>query len=114
MYAASPNLDQSQFKPGDPFEKVAGRKDRLRAFAKARGLASSTTRFAELGWRTLHFGGFADYMQTSEFDAGLQAIDDIGPAETEHAHVAEAVPCVVNRSLIADALTVRGVTSKTF
>ena len=38
-----------QFNRGDPVEKVAGREDRLCSFAKARGLAQCTTRFAEHG-----------------------------------------------------------------
>src|SRR5579872_5325245 len=40
---------QPAVQPGDPVEKVTGREDRLRAFAKARGPASCTTRFAEHG-----------------------------------------------------------------
>src|SRR6267143_4535897 len=40
---------QSSVQPDEPGEKVTDREDWLRAFAKARGLASSTTRFAEHG-----------------------------------------------------------------
>ena len=61
------------------------------------------------GWRNVSFRGYADYMQTPEFAA---AIDDlIGIAEVQPTAVmcAEAVPWRCHRSLIADALLVRGV-----
>ena len=40
---------QPSVQPGDPIEKIAGREDRLRSFAKARGLALGTPRFPEHG-----------------------------------------------------------------
>jgi uncharacterized protein (DUF488 family) len=60
------------------------------------------------GWRNASFRGFADYMQTPGFEAGLaklRALADDGPVAIM---CAEAVPWRCHRSLVADALTVRG------
>ena len=61
------------------------------------------------GWRNVSFRGYADYMQTDEFWAGIDRLQSLG----QHRHLAimcaEAVPWRCHRSLIADALTVRGV-----
>jgi uncharacterized protein (DUF488 family) len=60
------------------------------------------------GWRNASFRGYADYMQTPEFAAALSKL-----LEEPYAHTAlmcaEAVPWRCHRSLVADALTVRGV-----
>jgi len=60
-------------------------------------------------WKNASFRGYADYMLTPEFD---RAIDDlIALADREPVAIlcAEAVPWRCHRSLIADALTARGV-----
>jgi uncharacterized protein (DUF488 family) len=61
------------------------------------------------GWRNLSFRGYADYMQTPEFV--LHLADLLAAAERERVVLmcAEAVPWRCHRSLIADALLVRGV-----
>ena len=59
------------------------------------------------GWRNLSFRGYADYMQTPEFAAALDALIQIASAEPTAIMCAEAVPWRCHRSLIADALTVR-------
>jgi uncharacterized protein (DUF488 family) len=59
------------------------------------------------GWRNLNFRGYADYMQTAEFKSHL---DELMSREGGVAIMcAEAVPWRCHRSLIADALTARGV-----
>ena len=61
------------------------------------------------GWRNASFRAYADYMQTADFARGLaelQAIATHGPIALM---CAEAVPWRCHRSLIADALTIRGV-----
>ena len=62
-----------------------------------------------LGWRNAGFRGFADYMQAPEFQQALENL--IATAEKERVAImcAEAVPWRCHRSLIADALLVRGV-----
>ncbi len=59
------------------------------------------------GWRNASFRGFADYMQTTEFDAEIKALIEILGTEQIALMCAEAVPWRCHRSLIADALVVR-------
>jgi uncharacterized protein (DUF488 family) len=61
------------------------------------------------GWRNMSFRGYADYMQTPEFAAGLDALTQIAEREQAAIMCAEAVPWRCHRSLIADALSVRGI-----
>ena len=63
-----------------------------------------------LGWRNESFRGYADYMQTPEFvaalDRALHLAEETSPAVFM---CAEAVPWRCHRSLVADALIVRGI-----
>jgi len=61
------------------------------------------------GWHNSSFRGFADYMQTPEFEAGLEKLIRLAEQEQVVIMCAEAVPWRCHRSLIADALKVRGV-----
>jgi uncharacterized protein (DUF488 family) len=61
------------------------------------------------GWRNASFQGFADYMQTPEFAASLQELIQRVDGQTAALMCAEAVPWRCHRSLVADALTLRGV-----
>ena len=61
------------------------------------------------GWRNASFRGYADYMQTPEFTAAVDELLDAGPHEHVVLMCAEAVPWRCHRSLVADALTVRGI-----
>jgi uncharacterized protein (DUF488 family) len=60
-------------------------------------------------WRNAAFRGYADHMQTTEFAAGLEALLALATPERVAVMCAETVPWRCHRSLIADALTVRGV-----
>jgi uncharacterized protein (DUF488 family) len=62
------------------------------------------------GWRNLSFRGYADYMQTPEFEHAFEELLERVNTERIALMCAEAVPWRCHRSLIADALTVRGVT----
>jgi uncharacterized protein (DUF488 family) len=59
------------------------------------------------GWRNASFRGFADYMQTPEFEAGLERLNKLTEKKRCALLCAEAVPWRCHRSLVADALTVR-------
>ncbi|MDC0715648.1 DUF488 family protein [Nannocystis bainbridge] len=59
-------------------------------------------------WRNPSFRGYADYMETDEFTAGLAALRDLTVRGPVALMCAEAVPWRCHRSLVADALTVRG------
>jgi uncharacterized protein (DUF488 family) len=61
------------------------------------------------GWRNEGFRGFADYMQTAEFQDALQALMRMSHEKRVAIMCAEAVPWRCHRSLVADALCVRGV-----
>lgn len=59
-------------------------------------------------WRNKSFRGFADYMQTPEFESALGALIRLARARHTATMCAEAVPWRCHRSLIADALVARG------
>jgi uncharacterized protein (DUF488 family) len=61
------------------------------------------------GWRNASFRGFADYMQTPEFERGLGKLIELADRKQIVLMCAEAVPWRCHRSLIADALLVRGI-----
>jgi uncharacterized protein (DUF488 family) len=62
-----------------------------------------------LGWRNASFQGYADYMQTQEFAHGIDRLLEIARGCTTAIMCAEAVPWRCHRSLVGDALLVRGV-----
>jgi len=74
---------------------------------KLGGLRHARRDSLNVGWRNASFRGFADYMQTSEFDAGLHRLMKLAKQKRSAIMCAEAVPWRCHRSLIADALTVR-------
>ena len=61
------------------------------------------------GWRNLSFRGYADYMQCAEFADNVQRVVDMARTERCVLMCAEAVPWRCHRSMIGDALLVRGV-----
>jgi uncharacterized protein (DUF488 family) len=61
------------------------------------------------GWQNLSFRGYADYMASPAFAAGLEALLRLATAGPTVFACTEAVPWRCHRSLIADALTVRGI-----
>lgn len=62
-----------------------------------------------VGWRNASFRGFADYMQTPEFEKNLEELAGLAVHDRIALMCAEAVPWRCHRSLIADALLVRGI-----
>lgn len=61
------------------------------------------------GWRNASFRGYADYMQSAEFSMALDDLLKTVPVEKTVLMCAEAVPWRCHRSLVGDALVVRGV-----
>ena len=76
---------------------------------KLGGLRHARHDSPNMGWRNTSFRGFADHMQTSEFEAGLHRLIKLAAQKRSAIMCAEAVPWRCHRSLIADALTVRGI-----
>jgi uncharacterized protein (DUF488 family) len=62
------------------------------------------------GWRTEGFRGYADYMLTEEFDREVMALMTLAAGARVATMCAEAVPWRCHRSLLSDALVVRGAT----
>ncbi len=63
-----------------------------------------------MGWDNASFRGFADYMQTAGFEEGLESLIAIAQNKKTVIMCAEALPWRCHRSLIGDALLVRGIT----
>lgn len=61
------------------------------------------------GWHNLSFRGYADYMQSPEFTENVQQVAEMAKAERCVLMCAEAVPWRCHRSMIGDALLVRGI-----
>lgn len=61
------------------------------------------------GWRNASFRGYADYMQTPEFEKALARAVELASEKPTALMCAEAVPWRCHRSLVADALTARGI-----
>ena len=62
-----------------------------------------------MGWRNPSFRGFADYSQTREFDMAIDDLVRVSEGEATAIMCAEILPWRCHRSLIADALVVRGI-----
>ena len=60
------------------------------------------------GWKNASFRGYADYMQAPAFGESLTKLIELATSPTV-IMCAEAVPWRCHRSLIADALTARGI-----
>ncbi|MCE7887023.1 MAG: DUF488 domain-containing protein [Alphaproteobacteria bacterium PRO2] len=61
------------------------------------------------GWRNASFRGYADYMQTKNFEKALEKLLELREKGRVAIMCAEAVPWRCHRSLVADALLVRGI-----
>ena len=60
------------------------------------------------GWRNESFRGYADFTLTEAFDRALNELMDAARERSSATMCAEAVPWRCHRSLISDALLVRG------
>jgi uncharacterized protein (DUF488 family) len=73
------------------------------------GLRHAKRDSPNVGWRNASFRGYADYMQTPEFAQSLEELIRLANQGRAVLMCAEAVPWRCHRSLIADALLVRGI-----
>ena len=73
------------------------------------GLRHARLDSANTAWRNESFRGYADYMQTREFEESMGLCLELARRERVVLMCAEAVPWRCHRSLIADALLARGV-----
>ncbi len=79
-----------------PFRELGGRRSPV------------TASMINAGWRSAAFRGYADFMQSDEFAAGVNRLEEAAPLKPTTIMCAEAVPWRCHRSLIADSLLVRG------
>ncbi|HSB32423.1 MAG TPA: DUF488 domain-containing protein [Candidatus Sulfobium mesophilum] len=73
------------------------------------GLRHALRDSPNMAWRNASFRGFADYMQTEAFEENLEKLIETAEKRAIVIMCAEAVPWRCHRSLIGDALLVRGV-----
>lgn len=73
------------------------------------GFRRTTPDSPNAGWRNQSFRGYADYMQTADFEENLAGLIELARGDRVALMCAEAVPWRCHRSLIADALVVHGV-----
>jgi uncharacterized protein (DUF488 family) len=73
------------------------------------GLRRATSDSVNTGWQNASFRGYADYMQTPEFRGAIERLMRLISQGRIVVMCAEAVPWHCHRSLIADALLVRGI-----
>ncbi len=72
------------------------------------GLRKAQKDSINTAWENDSFRGYADYMQTPEFSAGLEELISLSQDGPIAIMCAEAVPWRCHRSLIGDALLARG------
>jgi uncharacterized protein (DUF488 family) len=76
------------------------------------GLRHARADSINTGWHNASFRGFADYMQTEEFEAGIEKLLAAAAKKPVAIMCAEAVPWRCHRSMIADALAARRIEAR--
>ncbi len=76
------------------------------------GLRHARRDSVNTGWRNTSFRGYADYMQTPEFEQSLDELIQLANQEQVVVMCAEAVPWRCHRSLIGDALLIRKISTE--
>ena len=76
------------------------------------GFRISRTDSTNAGWQNARFRGYADYMQTKEFEAGIVELDQRRRTRRVCVMCSEAVWWRCHRRMIADAEVARGVPVK--
>jgi len=82
---------------------------RYRHMAELGGLRHARRDSTNTAWRNLSFRGFADYMQTPEFEEALEQLTHWAQKRRTVIMCAEAVPWRCHRSMIGDALLARDI-----
>lgn len=73
------------------------------------GLRHARPDSPNMAWRNASFRGYADYMQTEDFQKALERAIRLTDERPAALMCAEAVPWRCHRSLVADALVARGI-----
>jgi uncharacterized protein (DUF488 family) len=73
------------------------------------GLRHTSPASLNTGWRNSSFRGYADYMQTAQFQQAIEKLIQLTHNNRVALMCAETVPWRCHRSLIEDALLIRGI-----
>lgn len=73
------------------------------------GLRHAKKDSVNIAWKNQSFRGYADYMQTPEFSGAVENLISLATKQRAAIMCSEAVPWRCHRSLVGDALLVRGV-----
>ncbi len=73
------------------------------------GFRHTTNTSVNKAWENLSFRGYADYMQTPEFAKSIEELIKTAEEKQTVIMCAEALPWRCHRSLIGDALLIRGI-----
>jgi uncharacterized protein (DUF488 family) len=73
------------------------------------GLRNPSKDSLNTGWHNASFRGYADYMQTEEFVKNIDDLIELAREDQIVIMCAEALPWRCHRSLIGDALLIRGI-----
>ncbi len=101
---ANPQFNQEELKMSLEQEDIG-----YNHLEKLGGLRHTTKASINTAWENTSFRGFADYMQTEEFEIGMEQLVELARTKTTAIMCAEAVPWRCHRSLIGDALLVRDI-----
>jgi len=99
----NPQFEQDALRPA-----LSRRRIRYVHLPALGGLRHARRDSPNAGWRNASFRGYADHMLTEDFERGLSELGGLAREGTVAVMCAEAVPWRCHRSLVADALTVRG------
>jgi uncharacterized protein (DUF488 family) len=86
---------------------LRNRKIGYRHMAGLGGLRHTTKNSVNVGWHNKSFRGYADYMQTDQFNEALETLIELAREKTTAIMCAESVPWRCHRSLVGDALLTR-------
>ncbi len=98
-----------QFNEAALAASVRARKISYRRMTELGGLRHARKDSINGAWRNQSFRGYADYMQTEEVADAIDLLMERGRNSDTAIMCAEAVPWRCHRSMIGDALVVRGV-----
>lgn len=107
------SIPRSRYNPQFNSDTIAGALDdrgiEYRHMPGLGGLRHTTEKSPNTGWRNAGFRGYADYMLTREFEEAMGYLRTQATRKTTALMCAEAVPWQCHRSLLSDAMLVRGV-----
>ncbi len=107
------SIPRSRYNPqfnSDSFSKQLKKRDiTYQHIAELGGLRHTRKDSPNTGWRNAAFRGYADYMQTDDFNRAVDDLLNKAAKTTTAVMCAEAVPWRCHRTLLSDALLVRDV-----